>query len=87
MRQLIQLRTTEGFGLPLYVVARKKYKKGVRVFVVTGILWESGSSVERENKQSRISCPIDAHSLSAIYVFHLRRAIFYETHGNLLRGH
>ena len=37
------------------------------MWVVTGTLCDSGSRVDRENKQSRISCPIEAHRRSAIY--------------------
>lgn len=55
--------------IPLYMIARIKYKKGVNVIAVSGTLCDKGSSVERENRQSRMSCPMEAQSLSAISKF------------------
>lgn len=48
-------------------MAKPKKTKGRRVCGVTGTLWDKNSRVDRENKQSRMSCPIDAQSRSAIF--------------------
>lgn len=47
-------------------MARQKKKIGRKVCAVSGTLCESSSKVERENKQSMTSCPIDVHRRSAI---------------------
>jgi hypothetical protein len=52
--------------VPVYKVAKRKNTMGRIVCVVKGNLEESKRRVDRENRQSRISCPIDAQSLSAI---------------------
>jgi hypothetical protein len=49
------------------MVAKPKKTNGRRVCEVTGTLQNKNSSVDRENKQSRISCPIEAQRRSAIY--------------------
>jgi len=53
--------------IPVYNVAKRKNAIGRIVCVVKGNLRESRRRVDRENKQSRMSCPMDAQSLSAIY--------------------
>jgi hypothetical protein len=52
--------------VPVYNVAKRKNTMGRIACVVKGNLQESKRRVDRENKQSRISCPMDAQSLSAI---------------------
>lgn len=41
--------------------------KGRKTCEKKGTLGDNTSSVDRENRQSSMSCPIEAHSLSAIY--------------------
>ena len=52
--------------VPVYNVAKRKNTIGRIVCAVKGNLQESRRRVDRENKQSRMSCPMDAQSLSAI---------------------
>jgi len=52
--------------IPVYNVAKRKNTNGRIVCVVKGNLRVSRRRVDRENKQSRMSCPMDAQSLSAI---------------------
>jgi len=56
----------KGTYIPLYASARKKKRNGRKVCEETGLRRDRDSKVERENKQSRISCPIEAHNLSPI---------------------
>lgn len=52
--------------IPVYNVAKRKNTIGRIVCEVKGNLQESKRRVDRENKQSRMSCPMEAQSLSAI---------------------
>ena len=52
---------------PIYVVAIAKYENGLKVFDDTGTFVDSNNNVDRENTQSKMSCPKDVNSLSAIY--------------------
>jgi hypothetical protein len=70
--------------IPVYNVAKRKNTIGRIVCAVKGNLRESRRRVDRENKQSRMSCPMDAQSLSAICF----RAIMVrkETRNGLMKG-
>jgi hypothetical protein len=61
VREKLKLAT-----VPVYNVAKRKNTMGRIACVVKGNLQESKRRVDLENKQSRISCPMDAQSLSAI---------------------
>ena len=52
--------------IPVYKVAKRKNPTGRIVRALKGNFRESRRRVDRENRQSRISCPMDAQSLSAI---------------------
>ena len=70
--------------IPVYNVAKRKNTIGRIVCAVKGNLRESRRRVDRENKQSRMSCPMDAQSLSAI----CRRVIMVskETGNGFMKG-
>jgi hypothetical protein len=58
--------TEEKTCVPVYIKAKRKYMNGFSVPDVGRFRCDIISSVDRENRQSIISCPIDPHKRSAI---------------------